>query len=256
MNHEDAATPLTIRGEIRAPGDKSISHRALIFAALGDGVSRVRDILQSADVHSTAGALRALGVHIPELSRDFVVQGVGVRGLHAPTVPLECGNSGTTTRLLAGLIAGVPGLEAQFVGDASLSRRPMRRVAEPLRAMGARITFEGPAGHEGLPMRVAGASLHAISWDNAHASAQVKGAVLLAALTSGVHAEVREPSRSRDHTERMLSARGVSVEVFADGVRLASQQSVARLTSMCRPIHRAPRFLRRSRPWPTRASCA
>ncbi len=229
MNHEDAATPLTIRGEIRAPGDKSISHRALIFAALGDGVSRVRDILQSADVHSTAGALRALGVHIPELSRDFVVQGVGVRGLHAPTVPLECGNSGTTTRLLAGLIAGVPGLEAQFVGDASLSRRPMRRVAEPLRAMGARITFEGPAGHEGLPMRVAGASLHAISWDNAHASAQVKGAVLLAALTSGVHAEVREPSRSRDHTERMLSARGVSVEVFADGVRLASQQSVRAL---------------------------
>lgn len=229
MNHEDAATPLTIRGEIRAPGDKSISHRALIFAALGDGVSRVRDILQSADVHSTAGALRALGVRVPELSSDFVVQGVGVRGLHAPASPLDCGNSGTTTRLLAGLIAGVSGLEAQFVGDASLSRRPMRRVAEPLRAMGAHITFEGPPGHEGLPMRVAGASLRAISWDNTHASAQVKGAVLLAALTSGVNAEVREPSRSRDHTERMLSARGVAVEVFADGVRLASQQSVRAL---------------------------
>jgi 3-phosphoshikimate 1-carboxyvinyltransferase len=167
-----------------------------------------------------------MGVSIPPLSDDFVVQGIGPAALQSPSMALDCANSGTTTRLLAGLVAGLSGRAARFTGDASLSRRPMRRIATPLRAMGAAITFEGAPGHDGLPMLVEGASLSSVEWDNAHASAQVKGALILAGLAAGVGVDVREPSRSRDHTERMLRARGVSLEVSPDGVRLAPQQTV------------------------------
>jgi 3-phosphoshikimate 1-carboxyvinyltransferase len=198
---------MDVRGSLRAPGDKSISHRALIFGALADGRSRVRRILQSADVHSTAGVLRALGVAIPELSDDFVVQGIGVHGLEQPAGNLDCGNSGTTTRLMAGVAAACP-IEATFVGDASLSRRPMRRIAKPLSEMGAAIELP-PQG--GLPMTIRGGTLHHIQWESEVASAQVKSAILLAALVSGVQASVREPHKSRDHTERMLRARDVIV---------------------------------------------
>jgi len=229
-----AAPRLTVQGRVRAPGDKSISHRALILAAMAEGSSRIRRILPSADVHATAAALRALGVAVPALSDDFVVQGRGVSALHTPESVLDCANSGTTTRLLAGLIAGLDGVSARFEGDASLSRRPMRRVAEPLRRMGARIDFEGDAGHEGLPMRVTGARLRAVDVVNAHASAQVKGAVLLAGLASGVEVTVEEPHVSRDHSERMLQARGVALQVTtrSNGARvvtLAASQRVAPL---------------------------
>lgn len=207
------ASRLTVHGRVRAPGDKSISHRALIFSALAEGPSRIRSILPSADVHATASALRALGVAVPALSDDFVVHGRGPRALHTPESVLDCANSGTTTRLLAGLVAGLDGVEARFEGDASLSRRPMRRVAEPLRRMGAHIVFEGEPGHEGLPMRVRGAVLQSVAVTNAHASAQVKGAVLLAGLASGVSVTVDEPHASRDHSERMLQARGVQLTV-------------------------------------------
>lgn len=226
---DGAPTSLVVRGIVRAPGDKSISHRSLIFAALGTGPSRVRAILESADVHATARALRSMGVSIPPLGSDIVVNGVGVAGLRSPTKPLDCANSGTTTRLMAGLVAGLDGRSARFEGDASLSRRPMRRVAAPLRAMGASVDFEGEAGHDGLPMRVTGAALAGITWENAQASAQVKGALLLAGLASGVSVEVHEPSRSRDHSERMLAARGVHVEVLPNGVRLAAAQRVQTL---------------------------
>lgn len=224
-----AGARLVVHGEVRAPGDKSISHRALIFSAMADGVSRVRAILQSEDIEATARALRALGATIPDLSPDMLIRGVGQHGFRTPTVPLDCANSGTTTRLLAGLVAGVEGCHATFEGDTSLSRRPMRRVAAPLRAMGARIEFVGTAGHEGLPMQVHGAALQPVVWDNVHASAQVKGALLLAALTSGIGVEVREPVRSRDHTERMLLARGVHLERTSDSVRLAGGQWVTAL---------------------------
>jgi 3-phosphoshikimate 1-carboxyvinyltransferase len=223
---DDARSALIVRGTIRAPGDKSISHRALIFAALAVGPSRVRAILESADVQATARALRAMGVSIPPLSPEFIVHGVGAAGLRSPSTALDCANSGTTTRLLAGLVAGLDGRNARFEGDQSLSRRPMRRVAIPLRAMGARIEFEGPPGHDGLPMRVYGAALESIDWENAHASAQVKGALLLAGLAAGVRVEVREPSRSRDHSERMLAARGAAIEVLPDGVRLMGRQQL------------------------------
>ena len=204
-----------VRGVVRAPGDKSISHRALILAALAEGETRVRDILESADVQSTASALRALGVDVPELSPDFVVRGKGTGSLVSPSVALDCGNSGTTTRLLAGVLAGLDGRSARFEGDASLSRRPMKRVAEPLAAMGAQIRFEGEGGHDGLPMRVYGTRLHAIDYVNSRASAQIKSALLLAGLVSGTELRVSEPRASRDHTERMLMARGVTLEVAA-----------------------------------------
>src|SRR4051812_8427243 len=145
----------SVSGEVRVPGDKSISHRALICASLATGTSRIRGILRSADVESTAGVLRALGVDIPELSDEFEIFGVGSGGLKSPDGTLDCGNSGTTARLVAGVVAGA-GLTGTFVGDASLSRRPMRRVERPLAAMGARVDLP-PSG--GLPMTVHGAKL-------------------------------------------------------------------------------------------------
>ena len=190
------------------PGDKSISHRSLILASLAEGESRIRGILDSEDVRSTAGVLRALGVSIPALSADMRVKGVGLRGLRAPRAVLDCGNSGTTTRLMAGVVAAHP-FSAQFEGDASLSKRPMQRVAEPLTYMGAQFEFER---EDGLPMRVRGADLRSIDWDTETSSAQVKSAILLAGLVSAVEVRVTEAARSRDHTERMLRAMGVDVE--------------------------------------------
>lgn len=218
-----AALKTRITGVIRAPGDKSISHRALILSALAKGRSRITGILDSADVRSTAGVLQALGMRIPALTDDFVVEGGAPLG--APATPLDCGNSGTTARLVSGVIAGA-GIRATLVGDASLSRRPMRRVAEPLRAMGA--TVELPA-HGGLPMTMRGGALQSVEWVSPVASAQVKSAVLLAALVAGVRAVYREPQLSRDHTERMLRARGVRLTLRGDGteVELTERQVVS-----------------------------
>jgi 3-phosphoshikimate 1-carboxyvinyltransferase len=196
-----------VSGELRVPGDKSISHRALLLAALGNGRSRVRGLLDSADVRSTAGALRALGADVPMLGTEMAIRGVGVDGLQSPRDPLDCGNSGTTARLLAGIVAAAP-IVARFVGDASLSRRPMRRVSRPLEAMGARFEFDGA---DGLPMTVSGGLLRGIDWTSDTSSAQVKSAILLAGVVAGVEVSVTEPRPSRDHTERMLAARGVSV---------------------------------------------
>jgi 3-phosphoshikimate 1-carboxyvinyltransferase len=207
---------LRVQGEVRVPGDKSISHRALILAALGDGPSRITGILRSADVESTAGVLRALGAAVPALSGDFVVHGRGKQSLRAPIAELDCGNSGTTARLMAGVVAGHP-IQATFVGDASLSRRPMGRVARPLAAMGAGV---GLGAGERLPMTVLGGELQGVEWENDTSSAQVKSAILLAALTAGVDATVREPHQSRDHTERMLAARGAEVWVNESAVML------------------------------------
>jgi 3-phosphoshikimate 1-carboxyvinyltransferase len=198
---------MIVEGRLRVPGDKSISHRALMLAALGDGTSRITGILESDDVHSTASVLRGLGASIPELSADIVVTGVGLRGLGAPRQPLDCGNSGTTTRLMAGIVAALP-VSAEFVGDASLSRRPMRRVAKPLEAMGAKVELPP---HGGLPMLIHGGALKDLDWKSEVASAQVKSAILLAGVVGGVRVSIEEPAPTRDHTERMLGARGVDV---------------------------------------------
>jgi len=199
---------LKVSGTIRVPGDKSISHRALILAVLANGESTIRGILDSEDVNSTAGVLRALGASVPALSQSFVVRGSGIRGLRQPRSDLQCGNSGTTTRLMAGVVAAHP-IAAHFIGDESLSRRPMKRVAEPLSYMGARFDF---ARGDGLPMTVHGTDLRSIDWDTKASSAQVKSAILLAGLVAGVEVRVTEKSPSRDHTERMLRSGGVDIE--------------------------------------------
>jgi 3-phosphoshikimate 1-carboxyvinyltransferase len=209
-------TAFHVAGELRVPGDKSISHRALMAATLAEGRSSIRAILPSADVHSTAEVLRGLGAAIPRLDASIEIEGVGLRGLREPSGDLDCGNSGTSARLLAGVVAGA-GLTARFVGDASLSRRPMRRVQTPLEQMGAQLDLPE---HGGLPMTVRGAKLHDVEWRSAVASAQVKSCILLAALTAGVEATVREPLRSRDHTERMLAAMGAEIWTNDDAVLL------------------------------------
>jgi 3-phosphoshikimate 1-carboxyvinyltransferase len=213
---------MKVGGVLRVPGDKSISHRALMFAALGDGPSRITSILESADVQSTASVLRALGADIPPSSGDFTVRGNGLHGLRSPSGSLDCGNSGTTTRLVAGIVAA-QSFSARFTGDASLSRRPMRRIARPLEAMGARLELPE---HGGLPMTVHGAALKDLTWRSEIASAQIKSAVLLAGLTAGVSVTYEEPMRSRDHTERMLGARGVDIAAVGARVELVGGQGV------------------------------
>jgi 3-phosphoshikimate 1-carboxyvinyltransferase len=220
-----STSALHVAGELLVPGDKSISHRSLICSALAEGTSRVRSILRSADVHSTAGVLRALGVDIPALSDDITITGVGLRGLRDATTDLDCGNSGTSTRLLAGVVAG-SGVTGRFVGDASLSGRPMRRIARPLEAMGARVELPE---HGGLPMTIRGGKLHDIEWVNETGSAQVKSCIMLAALCAGVEAKVLESPRSRDHTERMLASQGAEVWVNEQSVLL---HPVPRLTPL------------------------
>ena len=199
---------MKVGGTLRVPGDKSISHRSLMLAALGNGTSRVRGLLCSADVLSTAGVLRALGAAIPDVTPgEFTVRGGGLRGLREAAGDLDCGNSGTTARLMSGILAAIP-FDSRVVGDASLSKRPMQRVAKPLEAMGARFEFERG---DGLPMTVHGGLLRGVTWFSETASAQVKSAILLAGLVADVPVEVHEPAATRDHTERMLRARGVDV---------------------------------------------
>jgi 3-phosphoshikimate 1-carboxyvinyltransferase len=216
---------MSARGTVRVPGDKSISHRALIFGALANGESRVSGILESADVRSTASVLRSLGIAVPDLSRSFKFNGRGLRGLRQPGSPLDAGNSGTTVRLMSGAVAAHP-FAARFEGDASLSRRPMKRIAEPLTAMGARFEF---ARGDGLPMTVHGGHLAGISWNTRAASAQTKSAILLAGLCAGVQVTVIESQKSRDHTERMLTSLGAPVESDETSVSLSPVDAIAPL---------------------------
>jgi len=204
------------RGTVRVPGDKSISHRALICASIASGQSRISRILASADVESTARVLRRLGVYIPALSDEVTMEGLGFGGFSEPGLPLDCGNSGTTARILAG-VAAASHFTSRFEGDPSLSRRPMRRVAEPLTAMGARFEFERD---DGLPMTVYGGDLSGIAWNTRASSAQTKSAILFAGLLAGVSVTVREVRRSRDHTERMLESLGVPLTVSETSVTL------------------------------------
>lgn len=214
---------MTVRGVVRVPGDKSISHRALILGALASGESRITGILESADVQSTATVLRALGVAIPDLSPAFAFSGRGLQGLRAPGAPLDAGNSGTTVRLMSGVLAAHP-FASTFTGDSSLSRRPMKRISEPLTAMGARFEF---ARDDGLPMTIHGGRLSGIAWNTRAASAQTKSAILLAALSSGVQATVMESRRSRDHTERMLTSLGGSIALTDNTVSISPVETIA-----------------------------
>ena len=203
-----------LRGRLRVPGDKSISHRAIMFAALAEGTSRITGFLEGEDTRATARVFEQLGVRIEAPApSERIVHGVGLDGLRASASPLDCGNAGTGMRLLAGLLAGQL-FDSVLVGDESLSRRPMRRVTEPLARMGARIeTADG-----GLPpLRIeGGAALNGIDFESPVASAQVKSAVLLAGLYAEGRTSVVEPRPTRDYTERMLRAFGADIE-FAPG---------------------------------------
>lgn len=199
----------SFRGEAAVPGDKSISHRALIFAALAEGICRIEGLATGADVRSTIRCLRDLGVRIETEGTAATVHGVGLHGLRPAPGPLDCGNSGTTMRLLAGVLAG-SGVGGILDGDESLRRRPMDRVLDPLRAMGARCA----ATMGRAPLRIEpNAPLRGTHHELAVASAQVKSAILLAGLWAEGETSLREPGRSRDHTERMLRAFGAPIRV-------------------------------------------
>ena len=209
----------SLRGELHLPGDKSISHRSLMLSALAVGESRVTGLLEGHDVLATAAAMRAMGASIERRpDGEWRIDGVGVGGLLQPREALDMGNSGTSTRLLMGLVASHP-ITATFVGDASLSGRPMGRVIDPLSQMGADITAS-PGGR--LPLMVRGlAPAIPMSYRLPVASAQVKSAVLLAGLNTGGITEVIEPVPTRDHSERMLRGFGanLSVEIDPTGTR-------------------------------------
>lgn len=198
---------MIVHGTVRVPGDKSISHRALLLAALARGTSTCTGLLTGEDVRHTAAMLRRLGVSVTALRAGAVVSVTGAR-FRSPRDTLDCGNSGTTARLGLGVIAGHP-IRARLTGDASLRRRPMRRVVDPLLSMGA--TFQNSAEH--LPVTVQGGGLRGITYESPVASAQVKSAILFAALASRVPVTVAEPWPSRDHTERMFVHLGLDLRV-------------------------------------------
>lgn len=212
-----------LRGEITVPGDKSVSHRAVIFGALAEGITEISGFLNGEDCLSTVACFRRLGVSADVAGTDVRVHGVGLQGLREPDDVLDCGNSGTTARLLLGVLAGQP-FHAVLTGDGSLRQRPMGRVAEPLRRMGAVIAGRG--GGKLLPLSVSGGILQPFSYASPVASAQVKSAVLLAGLFAEGETSVTEPEKSRDHTERMLSAFGASVRVDGNTVTVRGKPSL------------------------------
>jgi 3-phosphoshikimate 1-carboxyvinyltransferase len=204
-----------LRGVCSVPGDKSISHRALLFGALCDGTVEIKGLGLGGDNASTAGALRALGVAVQVAGSEARVVGVGFAGLRQAAAALDCGNSGTTMRLFCGLLAGCP-FESTLTGDPSLSRRPMGRVAKPLRMMGAHIDGRSdPNRPDSLlpPLVIAGGNLHGIDYQLPVASAQIKSALVLAGLRAGSRTTIQEPGLSRDHTERMLRFLGAPITV-------------------------------------------
>jgi 3-phosphoshikimate 1-carboxyvinyltransferase len=196
-----------LEGHVAVPGDKSISHRAVLIGAICEGETRISGFGRSEDTESTIAAVRALGVEVEEHDVDtLTVRGLGLRGLRASEEPIDCGNAGTLVRLLAGILAGQSG-EFELTGDASLSARPMERISTPLARMGAGV--ETTAGH--LPMGIQGRPLSGIAYELPVASAQVKSCVLLAGLYAEGETTVVEPIPTRDHTERMLEHAGARV---------------------------------------------
>ena len=214
MNPLVVAARAPLRGVMRVPGDKSISHRAALLGGIASGTTTVDGFLRGEDCLATVGCLRAMGVRIDDDGARLVIHGGGLR---EPEEVLDVGNSGTTIRLLTGILAGQP-FHSVVTGDASIRRRPMDRVSTPLRLMGARIT--GREGGRLAPLAIDGGGLRGIAYDTPVASAQIKSAVLLAGVFADGETTVREPAQSRDHTERMLAAFGVPVVRDGLAVRL------------------------------------
>lgn len=211
---------MKVHGSVRPPGDKSISHRVLMLAALARGTSELSGLLTGEDVKSTARVLRQIGAKISTIREGAQVTVRASRISH-PAARLNCGNSGTTARLMLGILAGQK-FAATLTGDASLRRRPMRRVTEPLKEMGARIQERG----DGLPLTIRGGNLRGLTYTSPVASAQVKSALLLAGLTGAVPVTIREPYRSRDHTERLFAHLGLGIHEKDGTIVFEPSQSV------------------------------
>ena len=219
----------TLSGHVRVPGDKSISHRALLFGAIAEGRTTIEGLLPAEDPISTASCLRAMGADISPVADGelITIDGVGLDGLKEPSEVLECGNSGTTMRLMLGLLAGLDGRHFVLSGDASLKRRPMQRVGQPLSMMGAEVRGRGQGNF--APLAVQGRKLRGAVVGTPVASAQVKSALLLAALTADGNSTVIEPAHSRDHSERMLKAFGADLDVGGEMGRHITVRPGARL---------------------------
>lgn len=198
----------TFHGELSVPGDKSISHRSIMFGAIADGLTEVTNFLQGADCLSTISCFRSLGIEIENQQDKILIHGKGLHGLHASRQILDVGNSGTTTRLISGILAGQP-FESTLNGDASIQKRPMKRIFTPLSAMGA--SFQSLKGNDCAPFTISGGQLHGIHYESPVASAQVKSAILLAGLYAEGTTSVTEPVLSRNHTELMLSGFGAVI---------------------------------------------
>ena len=197
-----------LRGEVTIPGDKSISHRAVMFGALADGLTEVTNFLQGADCLSTIDCFRRLGISIENTPDKILIHGQGLHGLQASTEVLDCGNSGTTTRLISGILSG-QNFTTTLTGDASIQKRPMRRIMEPLSLMGADI--KSLHNNDCAPLCIQGTPLHGIHYRSKVASAQVKSSILLAGLYADSPTSVTEPLLSRNHTELMLRSFGASI---------------------------------------------
>ena len=207
-----------LRGEIVIPGDKSVSHRSIMIGSLAEGTTMVHGFLHGEDNHATLRAFRSMGIAIEELPGGVLrIEGKGLRGLSEPQDVIDCGNSGTTIRLMTGLLAG-QSFFSVLTGDPYLRRRPMKRVVKPLSTMGARIWGRG--GGDLAPLAIHGAPLQSVEYDSPIASAQVKSALLLAGLYAQGETTVREPHLSRDHSERMLAHFGADVRPFPGGVSI------------------------------------
>ena len=197
-----------LKGRVTVPGDKSISHRCIMFGSIADGVTEVRNFLEGADCLATIRCFRSMGIEIEEKNTTVIVHGKGLHGLSAPDSILDVGNSGTTTRLLSGILAGQP-FESKLSGDESLNSRPMKRIMDPLTQMGAHISSILRNGC--APLYIAPSALHGIHYDSPVASAQVKSCILLAGLYAEGETSVTEPSLSRNHTELMLREFGADI---------------------------------------------
>lgn len=215
MNSITISQTAALRGEITVPGDKSISHRSIMLGAIANGITSVRGFLRGEDNLATMGAFRAMGVRIDDDGQTIAIHGKGLHGLSEPSDVIDCGNSGTTIRLLTGLLAGQTFFSV-LTGDQYLRKRPMKRVIEPLSRMGARIFGRERGGL--APLAISGGALNAIGYDSPVSSAQVKSAIMLAGLFADGETSVREPSLSRDHSERMFRLFGAKLETFNNGV--------------------------------------
>lgn len=205
-----------LKGQIKIPGDKSISHRAVMFGSIAEGVTKVTNFLPGQDCLSTIACFRKLGVEIEQSKDEVTVHGKGLFGLQEPSEILDVGNSGTTTRLMLGILATQP-FHAVLIGDESIAKRPMKRVTGPLRSMEAKI--DGRNDGDYTPLAIRGGSLKSINYQSPVASAQVKSAILLAGLGADGETSVTEPFKSRDHTERMMESFGVKID--KDGLKVS-----------------------------------